>query len=261
MLTTFGLSPHPCLVLVVEGDTEYALMPRTLSLLLSDRDENVISFQNAEGVGTDLRPLMGLVAPRLAAPDPGGRHVSLVRPMTRVLVVFDAEYPVADDAAREKRRQSWVDRMLRALPKEHRTDTVREQLDRVVQARTWNRLQGRELRVRPLHAAALTRAIVAMPGHRRQPDLAQVRKRVEAARDERRNLKSLIPGGAKTRLAEELWPLLERRIVRGIEKHTEKRIPIVRVLDEAISLAYEFPRRGLVIRLDDDSGVTTPTSA
>lgn len=251
VLTTFGLSPHPRLVLVVEGETEYLLMPRTLALLLSNRNEEVISIQNAEGVGTDLRPLMALIAPRLAAPITGAKHIDLARPMTRVLVVFDAEYPVADDAAREKRRQSWVDRMLRALPKEHRTDAVRGQIDLVVRATTWNS-KGESFEFAHFTPIQLAKAIVAMPGHRQKPDLALVRQRVVKARDEHHNLRSLVPGGSKTRLAEELWPVLERRVVRTIGNHTEKRIPVVRVLDEAIALAYEFPRRGLVIRLDND---------
>lgn len=251
VLTAFGLSPHPRLVLVVEGETEHALMPRALALLLTNRDEDVISIQNAEGVRTDLRPLMGLIAPRLATSLPGSQHLDLARPMTRVLVVFDAEYPVADDAAREKRRQSWVDRMLRALPKEHQTEAVREQLDLVVQATTWN-TKGENFEFAHFTPLQLAKAIVAMPGHRQKPDLAHVRQRVAKARDEHHNLRSLLPGGSKTRLAEELWPVLERRIVRAIGNETEDRIPVARVLNEAIALAYEFPRRGLVIRLDDN---------
>ena len=45
VLTSCGLFPHPRLVLVVEGETEYALMPHALALLLSNRDEDVISIR------------------------------------------------------------------------------------------------------------------------------------------------------------------------------------------------------------------------
>jgi hypothetical protein len=245
---------------VVEGDTEFALMPRALALLLTNRDENVITFFNAEGTGSDLRPLTGLVAPRLAHADPGARHVGLLRPMTRVLVVFDAEYPVATDAEREERRQTWVDRMLRALPKEHQTDIVAKQLDRVVVATTWNR-KGENFEFAHFTPLQLANAIVAMPGHRRPPDLEEKRKLMVKARDEHINLKTMVPGGSKTRLAEEVWPLLERRIVNAMAKNTEKRIPIVRVLDEAIALAYEFPRRGLVLRIDPPGSGTSATCA
>jgi hypothetical protein len=67
-------------------------------------------------------------------------------------------------------------------------------------------------------------------------------------------------GRSRTRLAEELWTVLERRIVRAIDNQTKKRIPIARVLDEATLLAYRFPRRSLVRRLgkDGDSAATDP---
>jgi hypothetical protein len=72
-------------------------------------------------------------------------------------------------------------------------------------------------------------------------------------RENHGNLKSLIPRGSKIALAEELWPVLERRIIRAIGTGTEQRLPIVRVLDEAVALAYEFPRQGLVISLHTQS--------
>jgi hypothetical protein len=72
---------------------------------------------------------MGLVAPRIVEDKDEKRFLTLARPATRVLVVFDPEAPVADDAAREKRRQGWVDRILRWLPREHRTSRVRDQVE------------------------------------------------------------------------------------------------------------------------------------
>lgn len=38
-----------------------------------------------------------------------------------------------------------------------------------------------------------------------------------------------------------------RRIERAQEARTEARIPIVRVIDRALALAHEHPRRGVVI--------------
>jgi hypothetical protein len=55
----------------------------------------------------------------------------------------------------------------------------------------------------------------------------------------------------KVALADRLWSTLEQKIVRAEARKTETRIPIVSVLDEAIRLANEFPRRNLVIALDE----------
>jgi hypothetical protein len=251
VLTDFGLSPHPRLVLVVEGDTELLLVPRALKYAVNDTNEDVISVQNAGGVGSDLGVLMGFVAPRVLDNESQQPYLDLTRPATRVLVVFDPERPVADAEAREKRRQGWVDRILRAMPREYRTDAVRSQVDLLVRITTWNS-KGESFEFAHFTDLQIARAIAGLPGHRSQPKLDDLKRRVTQTRERHGNLKSLIPQGAKIVLAEALWPVLERRIVVAIRKGTERRIPIIRVLDEAVNLAYEFPRQGLVIGLREN---------
>lgn len=139
ILTDFGLSPHPRLVLVVEGDTELCLAPRVLPLLLSNVDEDVISIQNAAGIGGDIGLLMSYFAPRIVA-DTRLREpfVGLARPLTRALVVLDAEGAVSTQAGREARRVVWVERILRTFAKDDRAG-LRTQIDPLVTVTTWNR--------------------------------------------------------------------------------------------------------------------------
>jgi hypothetical protein len=248
LLTYFGLSPHPRLVLVVEGDTEFLLVPRVMKLVVTDTDEEIISVQNAGGVGADLGILMGLVAPRIVDDEDEQRFLSLARPATRVLVVFDPEPPVTDDKARERRRQGWVDRILRSLPREHRTEQVRDQVDILVKATTWNR-KGESFEFAHFTDLQLARAIAALPGHRNPPSLEQLKQRVSDVRRREGNLKELFPRASKVELAEQLWPVLEARVTRVLRTKDPHRVPIVRVLDEAVALAYELPRHGLVIGL------------
>jgi hypothetical protein len=74
------------------------------------------------------------------------------------------------------------------------------------------------------------------------------------------NLDSLLPrGGSKVDLADRLWPTLETKIRNAIGRATESRIPIVRVLDEAVALAYEYPRQGLVMSLTSRRAASTST--
>lgn len=49
LLTDFGLSPHPRLVLVVEGPTERLLFPRVMRQVGLRTDDDFISIQDAEG--------------------------------------------------------------------------------------------------------------------------------------------------------------------------------------------------------------------
>jgi hypothetical protein len=49
--------------------------------------------------------------------------------------------------------------------------------------------------------------------------------------------------------AEELWPLLKRKLDRSLARHTETRIPVVPIVDEATRMAHEFGRGNTVIAL------------
>ena len=55
---------------------------------------------------------------------------------------------------------------------------------------------------------------------------------------------------SKVALADALWPVLEVKIERALERGTERRVPIVRAVHRAYALATEYPRRNLVIALE-----------
>ena len=65
----------------------------------------------------------------------------------------------------------------------------------------------------------------------------------------RKNLKPLLKMSGKPELADELWPLLERKLDRALAKRTETRIPVVPVIDEAMRMAQEYRRGNTVIAL------------
>jgi hypothetical protein len=138
LLTHFGPSPHPRLVLIVEGATERMLVPRVMRKLELRTDDDFVSVQDAEGVRTNLGPLLAYLAPQPGEIE-SDRYVRPLRPLTRFLIVFDPEGPVATEEEREERRQVWVERVMRALPRQMQTDVVREQMDQLVAIRTWNR--------------------------------------------------------------------------------------------------------------------------
>jgi hypothetical protein len=89
-----------------------------MSKLGISTDDDFISVQDAEGVTTNLGPLLAYLAPQPGDEREPGQYVRPLRPLTRFLIVFDPERPVASDADREARRQLWVERIMRALPRE-----------------------------------------------------------------------------------------------------------------------------------------------
>jgi hypothetical protein len=245
VLTDFGLSPHPRLVLVVEGDTEMLLVPPVMQLLRISTDEDFISVQNAEGVERDLGSLLGFLAPRVK-PDPDGEYLDLIRPPTRFLIVFDPEGRASTTDGRAKRRRAWVQRLERALPVERRQHGAREEIDALVELVTWN-ARGESFEFAHFTDLELAKAILQLPRSTRTQSLAEARKTVAALRARNGNLASMFPHSSKGRLAEELRPVLERKLERARARDTLERMPLVRVLDRALDLAYEYPRRNLVI--------------
>jgi hypothetical protein len=138
--------------------------------------------------------------------------------------------------------------MLRTLPKEFRQD-VRDQIDELVKVTTWNR-KGEAFEFAHFTDRQLASAILSIPGARKELSLATMTGHVAKLRRLSGNLKELLPRrSSKLELADSLWPVLERKITRAIARGTEPRIPIARILDEAVALAFEFPRSGVVIGL------------
>src|SRR5207253_3627698 len=93
-------------------------------------------------------------------------------------------------------------------------------------------------------------AAAALDRRRRQPTLANRVELVAKLRAQRGNLDKMLGPISKVALADELWPVLEAKIERALERGTERRVPIVRAIHQAYALATEFPRRNLVITLE-----------
>jgi hypothetical protein len=247
LLTDFGLSPHPQLILIVEGATERLLVPRVMQKLGVAGDEDFISVQDAEGVTTNLGPLLAYLAPQ-PGDDESDRYVRPLRPLTRFLIVFDPEGPVATDADREERRQVWVERIMRALPRQMQTPIVREQVDILVAIRTWN-ARGESFEFAHFTDRELARAIDKLDQRPRKPAPEKLLELVSRFRAGNKNLKPLLKASGKPELADELWPLLERKLDRALAKQTETRIPVVPIVDEATRMAQEYGRGTTVIAL------------
>ena len=248
LLTSYGLSPHPSLILVVEGDTELLIFPRLMEMFSVRQDDDFISIQNAEGVDKDINALISYaIAPRFEKESDG--HLGLLRPATRILVVADAEGKLATQEQRARRRAVWVERILRTFPAAEHTPSVRAAIDRLVYLETWDR-RGQSFEFAHFtdrQIAGAIRRVLSQP----PPPLADVITRVASVRSKGGNLKVLLQGRSKLALADELWPILEQKVTRAQEHETELRIPIIRVLGRAIELGRELPRRNVVIPVSE----------
>jgi hypothetical protein len=252
LLTDFGLSPHPSLLLVVEGPGEANLLPRVIRMFAVRTDRDFIAIENMEGVHRDLDSLVAYaVGPQTEVSD-HGRYLEPMRPLTRILVVTDAEGPMGTAAQREKKRQDWVKRLSRVLPPEHRTDVTYEALDSLVHIDTWNR-RGDSFEFAHFTDRQIAQAITVVNSEG-QLSLPVLIRAVAGVRSSHGNLKKFIGRRSKVALADELWPVLEKKIRRAERQKTMTRIPIVRVLVRATGIARELRRAHVVIPLHPRGG-------
>ena len=251
LLMNFGLSPHPRLILVLEGETEMAIFPKVLDYFGIRRNRDFIAIENARGVDRDLSSLVAYaIAPKTVQED-GGRYLRLIAPPTRLLVMMDAEGPYVTDETRKRRRKAWVDRIMLTLLPEHRTSAVRTAVERLVHVATWNS-KGESFEFAHFTDRQLARASARLDRRSRQPSPADRLQILGRLRTNHGNLKELLGSTSKVDLAEELWPVLEKKISRAQAKKTERRIPVVRAVDLATDLARALPRKNLVMLLREE---------
>jgi hypothetical protein len=250
VLTDFGLSPHPRLILVVEGATERLIFPRLMEHLGVTTSREFIAIEDAEGVDTDLGPLIAYaIAPQIEPPadtiEP--TYVQPTRPLTRVLFAADPERSMQTAKQREARRRVWVERIERALPSELRTPAMLESVDRLVYVDTWSQ-SGLGFEFAHFGDREIAGAMDRIDQSLRAPSLSRRVQLVRDCRKRRGNLDELFRG-SKVDLADELWPLLQAKVDRAEALGRINRIPVVRVLDRAVRLAVELRGGNVVLEL------------
>ena len=116
-LTSLHISPHPPLVVGIEGETEELILPRVFDLLGIRNDPTFIRIETFGGTIKSLSLLARFAsAPQLGADRQD--YVVVDRPITRFLVLTDAENRYATEADRRRERLLLLDSIARGVPDE-----------------------------------------------------------------------------------------------------------------------------------------------
>jgi hypothetical protein len=216
-------------------------------------DDDFIAVEDAGGADRDLSPLVAYaVSPRVVREshvETASRYVRLERPPTRLFVVFDAEGKFAAAADRRERRDKWVSRVMQGLPRDLRTPIVTQQITPLITVATWTRT-GTSFEFVHFTDTQIAIAAAALDRRTQQPMFEKRVEIVAELRAKRGNLDKMLGPISKVALADVLWPVLEAKIERALERGTERRVPIVGAVYRAYALATEYPRRNLVIALE-----------
>ncbi|MDQ6900091.1 MAG: hypothetical protein M3072_11380 [Candidatus Dormibacteraeota bacterium] len=244
-LNDLHLSPHPPLVVGVEGETEQSILPKVFALLGIRNDPDFIRIENFGGTKKDL----SLLARFAAAPSLGEAREDLVtldRPVTRFLVLTDAENKYATAAKRRRQRILLLNSITHDVPPDLRADLYGRPA-RMVEIRTWGHypFEFAHFTDAQLADAMLT---IATKSH--------LHGRVGLIDDIRRQRTNRSPniehawpqsGIRKLQLADAYWPLLERRIERAIAAGTHSPL-IMAAAVRAYELALLSYRRTMGLR-------------
>lgn len=239
VLSDYGLSPHPGVLLVLEGDTEMVLVPRVMDQLGIPRQPSFLRVFGAGGVNRPKQ--LQLLFAYVATPSFGRQlqeAVLLDAPPTHILVVFDPDHGFDNPERREKQRGKWVSQIFSRLPTEFRTPVIKEQIDRMVVADTWDGAQVFEYaNFTDGDIATAVNALYRRAGGRgRTVSAAQVRA-LRPRKDVARLWKDWSRKPSKVELAEALWPALKRRIHRKVQQERVEEVPVARVVIDAVRTA------------------------
>jgi hypothetical protein len=253
ILASRGLSPHPAVLLVLEGETEMLLMPRVLAELYGKPvPSTLIELVNMKTIDQKLDLFVRHVASPRLGDNQTNDTVLLTRPPSRILVAVDPEKKYADRASVRGQRDMLVRRLHEALPASMRSATTLRQLRPLVDVVTWGTAPWEFANFTNTELAKAIMQCTTLPPcvTRRGLVTALAAERNIRSTNARRSpdVEALClawPVSAKfrkTELAEQLWPVLRQKVQRDISSGRRLRVPAARVAVKALTMAFEFPR-------------------
>ncbi len=253
-LATYGLSPHPAVLIIAEGQTEMAVLPRVMAELGIKRADSYIKILNAHSENEKH----SLLATYAALPKLGpieGDTAEFLRPPTRYLIAVDGDHTYRTQQARDAERDRLVDMLAAELAPEYDTPAARDDLRSLILVEAW--ADGLDFERAHFSDRELADAIMALGTPPAGTSAGAVEALLAAQRQSAltghaRGLDAIWRGWphkpSKVELAVHLWPTLRKRIRRQRSRAGLDRIPVARVLLLARDLA-ERPRGILVMRI------------
>lgn len=246
-LSRLGLSPHPSVVLVVEGETEEIIVPRVREHIRIPVGAEVIRSVVLRGVRHDLTKLAAFAcAPLIERPQ--GDGWLLVKPPTHLLVLVDSDRPFDTAAGVENERQKIVDEMV-AVVRSQGVEPDRGDLESLVDVSTWTE---RCFEFAHFTDSELAETLLAVHPNCNGLDRESLVEALRLQRTHRQDIKNVWKSWhrqpSKTALAKELWPLLRVKLDAAAGDSTLDPPPIALRLLDAFSKAFQRPRGAFLLR-------------
>ncbi len=252
-LSSLGLSPHPAVVLVVEGETEEVFVPLVRDHIRIPGQAEVIQSVVLRGITQNLTKLAAFAsAPLLGEkmpPHSQGDAWVTVKPPTRLMVLVDPDPPYNSPENVEQQRRLILEEII-AVVRAQGVEPNRDDVESLVSVKTWSE---------PCFEFAhftddeLAEALLKVHRHCGGLDKARLVAALRAQRSRGSDIKNVWknwqpPKPSKKAVARELWPVLRSKLDAAASDPTADLPPIAEALISAFREAAQRPHGLFVIR-------------
>lgn len=245
-----GISPHPGVVFVVEGEVEELIVPRVFDHLGICRAPDLVRVLCMRGAAKHKQ--LPLVAAATAAPIVGQRRrdsYEMIRPPTRLLIVIDRDQPWDTPQKVQQRRTLILDEIRKVVAAQGAV--VRdEDLEELVLVRQWH---AKCFEFAHFSDDELADAMIAIHATCGGLDRDSLKTKIAVVRARGLDAEAVwdadwIPKPSKTQLAKALWPVLAAQI-DVVQQDPNAAVPeVVKVVIEGYQLAKRATIGNFVIR-------------
>jgi antitoxin component HigA of HigAB toxin-antitoxin module len=138
-LVSLGISPHPRVILALEGDTEMYHAPRVQAALEFTDAPELLRFLKLGAANRDLAKLAALAAAPLVSEKVSGADAwKLIKPYTKLFVAVDPDAPFTTPEKVASERTKILDEIKDVLKAQGVERPNPSELDHLVEIRTWN---------------------------------------------------------------------------------------------------------------------------
>jgi len=248
LLAHLGVSPHPGVVLVVEGETEELLIPRVFDHLDLRHTPDLVRVLCMRGADSEIP----LVAAATVAPLLGQRRgdsYDMIRPPTRLVIAVDQDQGW-DSPEKIDRKRAQILRAIRQVIAAQGATVSDEDLETFVIVKQWPGKCFEFAHFDDTELAAALRRIHPTCGGLNQAALVA---RIATIRGRGLDIKKVwdqnwTPQPSKIKLAEALWPTLKAKIDDARWSGTKPTPVVAEVVHEAYLLAQQSAFGTYVIR-------------
>ncbi len=239
MLAELGVSPHPGVVLVVEGETEELLVPLVIDHLELRRAPHLIRVLCMRTANAKL----ALVAAAMVAPLLGHRRgdsYEMIRPPSYLVIAVDKDQGWATPKEIADQRRKILDAIKKVISAQGATVSS-EDLETLVSVKPWPARCFEFAHFDDVELAEAMRRIHRTCGGLDEPALIA---RIADIRARDLDIKKVwdqtwTPQPTKPKLALDLWPVLKAKIDDARSSQTKPIPPLAKVVHEAYLLAQQ----------------------